>query len=254
MGNFAGYPSAVITGTPGKSGRIQGLGVVAPPPFSPLDISDIIFWLDPISAFITLNGQDVSLWADRSAESNDLIQVTGGLQPLYVTPGGAPPFVMFDGTSDFMATASFTGGNQIQANTIFLVAQQRSLLGASAIWVDGLGSTGRHQFLSNDTDYQMFAVGGSAIVGVSNLNKNILVMIFNSTSSKLLINGGTASTVTIGGDFWSGMTLGARFSGTVLANIDVYEMTAYTKTLNASETNLVGNFLANKHSLTWTDI
>ena len=37
MANIAGYPSAAISGSPGKSGRIQGIVIV---PLSPLTVSD----------------------------------------------------------------------------------------------------------------------------------------------------------------------------------------------------------------------
>lgn len=53
------------------------------PSFSPLDLPDLIIWMDPLAEFITLNGTDVSSWIARNDATIDAAQGTGSKQPLY---------------------------------------------------------------------------------------------------------------------------------------------------------------------------
>jgi len=246
MANLAGYPSAVISGTPGKSGRIQGLG------FSPLSISNIIGWWDGAQG-ITLNGPDVSQWDDQSVNANNLIQTTATKQPLFVSPGGVPPLLRFDQTtSESMRTGVFAGGNTDQPNTFLLVAQKSSGADGSYLF-DGLTTFLRNAVADFGGDFGMFA---SDILSQSAIDqvKRIFVCVFDSGSGRFYFNGGVGTSGSVGVASTDGLSLCARFNDASFGDYDVWEITVYDKRLSVDELNQLGTFLANKHSLTWNSI
>jgi len=245
MANIAGYPSAVISGPPGKSGRIQGF-----PPFDPLTLGNIIGWWDGAQG-ITLNGPDVSQWDDQSVNANNLAQTTATKQPLFVNPGGVPPLLRFDkATSERMITSGFAGGDQIQPNTMMIVAQKKSGSDGSYLF-DGT-VTARHA-VADFTGFGMF--GGQTLVHAPiDQVKRIFVLIYDDLAGVFYFNGGVGTTGSIGTFNWGALSLCSRFNDAAFGDYDVWEITAYNKRLSVGELNQLGTFLANKHSLTWTTI
>ncbi len=251
MSNLAGYPSAIISGPPGKSGRIQGLEFVLPPPvFSPLDISDIVFWLDA-DVNVTTISNDVSLWGDRSTEGNDVSQSTAGNRPFYDT-AGPRPFVNFDGADEHLVGANFSGGNESQPNTYFLVCQKKTAIVNDTL-MDGLNGDDRNAIFMNGGDWAQFA-GSVSQYQVADTNLNVLVPIFDSGSSKFYVNGGVSDpSLNPGPDFIGGVTVGARFTGSG-SDFNFFDLIMYGRRLNNTEIDQVGQFLADKNGLTWTDV
>lgn len=78
--NITGQKSASIHGR-GKTGRTQGPG------FWPLDEAGLEAWYKQ-AVGITLNGREVSLWADQSGNGNDLIQAVASNQPVNLSHDG----------------------------------------------------------------------------------------------------------------------------------------------------------------------
>lgn len=71
--------------------------------FMPTQIAGNILWLRA-DLGITLNGSNVSAWADQSSSDADYTQGTAANQPAYITDGwSGQPVVRFDGTNDFLA-------------------------------------------------------------------------------------------------------------------------------------------------------
>lgn len=77
------------------------------PAFSPLSLTGLKLWLDATdSSSITLNGGNVSEWADKSPEGNDAMQATAIRQPAYETAAvNGLAAVAFDGANDFLDVA-----------------------------------------------------------------------------------------------------------------------------------------------------
>jgi prepilin-type N-terminal cleavage/methylation domain-containing protein len=72
----------------------------------PSNYSGLQLWLKA-DAGITLNGSNVSNWADQSGNGNDASQATPGRQPLYENSGiGGRPSIVFDGSDDYMQNLS----------------------------------------------------------------------------------------------------------------------------------------------------
>jgi hypothetical protein len=53
-----------------------------PPPFNPTDLSNLALWLRS-DLGITLNGSNVSAWADQSSNGNNFVNASSATQPLY---------------------------------------------------------------------------------------------------------------------------------------------------------------------------
>lgn len=85
-------------------------------PFVPTDIAGCQLWLDAGQG-ITLNGSNVSQWADMSGNNNHAIQNTASAQPLWVDGLlNGNPVIRFDGLNDYM---QFTDISTIR--TVFVV-------------------------------------------------------------------------------------------------------------------------------------
>ena len=87
--------------------------------WSPDDESSLVAWYQN-AVGITLNGSDVSAWADSSSNSYDIVQATAVEQPAY--SGGVLTFVSADDNnlqtaSQISLTADFTLGLRINTST-----------------------------------------------------------------------------------------------------------------------------------------
>jgi len=99
-----------------------GLSLVSTPKlggWSPDDESSLVAWYQNAGG-ITLNGSDVSAWADSSANSYDMVQATAAEQPAY--SGGVLTFVSADDNNlqtagQISLTGDFTLGFRINTST-----------------------------------------------------------------------------------------------------------------------------------------
>jgi len=82
--------------------------------WKPTDETSLVAWYQN-KVGITLNGSDVSQWADSSANSHDMVQATASEQPAYGASAGDLTFVSADTnnlqtTSQISLTGAFTIG------------------------------------------------------------------------------------------------------------------------------------------------
>ena len=123
--------------------------------FDPSQVSDLVLDLDGDEG-ITLNGSDVSDWADQSVEGNDAAQGTASDQPLYNATDTAfkgHGSVEFDGTDHHMI---ITQDNSLDLTAngfeIFAVQWQRSLADEERRLLDCWGSNGNWRLSPNRTN------------------------------------------------------------------------------------------------------
>jgi len=76
-------------------------------PWLPSDESTLVAWYKNKTG-ITLNGSDVSAWADSSSNSHDMVQATASEQPAYDASTGALTFD--DGAEQYLESSSDIGG------------------------------------------------------------------------------------------------------------------------------------------------
>lgn len=95
-------------------------------PFSPSDIAGLQLWLKAdgnvynTGTTQATNGQTVQTWADASGNARDATQATSGSRPTFITGAlNSKPVIRFDGSDDFLGTASASYAIQ----TIFVVSK-----------------------------------------------------------------------------------------------------------------------------------
>ena len=218
--------------------------------FSPLDISNIVFWVDANDeSSVTESVGGVSVWADQSSNNFDLLQGQSTRRPFYNTTAD-PHFILFDGTSDLMDlnNTTFRG----QPNTYFMVARAVDNVGTQDIFDSRV--TNANRFFDDGGLWKMAANTEVSTGKSSNTNKSILTPIFNGSSSRFYVNGGSSNIFNPGTTFMSGFLLATATVPANFANYEFYDVLFYSRLLTLTELNDLGEFFADKHSLTWTTI
>lgn len=241
----------------GSSVTFQGGG--GDDDFSPSDISNLVAWWDA-GVGITLNGGDVSDWADQSTEGNDLAQATASLQPLFIASDSTlnnQPSVQFDGTtSEELATAFANATTQPYFSVVVLRVIDNAGSGAHLIWGD---STSLSPYTATITTDFLWSGGGTLIrpTAPTTPYSTILSARYNAATGEgwaLGVSQGTTSTFGSLVIDTLGIQIGNDNTGNRELNGNIAEMLFYDKDLSTSEHNDLGNYLADKYGLTWTDI
>lgn len=215
----------------------------------PDSVSDLVAWYDA-AVGITLNGADVSAWAVTAGTASDLAQATAAKQPFYDTTG-ATPKLTFDGTDDALVVTF--GASISQPYTLFIVMQETTVSGGAIF--DAPDFTDRAFFRDNVGNYQIGSTS-NRFGGTPDTALKVALIEYN-TSSSLFFDGGTAvASGSTGTADLAGIILGGAANAGTSDNKDVsiFEVVTYDKALTTAEQNRIGNYLANKHGTTWTDI
>lgn len=206
--------------------------------FSPLDLSPLAWYrADPIA--ITLNGSDVSAWADQSGNGHHLLQATPANQPLYTAAdanfNNQPSLTFTAANSDVMQC--LTGGlNGNQVHSVFAVIRTGALAGAFAGYVymgrsSGVnGSSGIGQSNGNNAWY----AGGSELTPQGAVlapnTKYQFGKTHNGTNSQGYRNGvadGAAAARTYALASPSGFLIGGRDAASGFGNFSIPEWVVY---------------------------
>jgi len=254
MGNFAGYPSAVISGTPGKSGRIQGLGEVVAP-FVPTDIANILAWYDADDANTIIESSNlVSQWNDKSLNGNNVTQPSGGLRPLTnsLTIGGLNAISF---TADFLTKDPLVLSNNL---TIFIVGNVSATANifASLLSVDAANDFQidaavvgefRGKFLSTN-------LGNPTVEDVNFINTDFVLsyrLSNNDSNLEMRRNAVAIDAKTYNGnlsanqDFKIGVNRGVN----QFTTCKIGEIIFYNRDLSAAEITQVENYLLSRWSI-----
>lgn len=204
---------------------------------------------------ITLNGSDVSGWADQSGNGNDLVQAVEADQPLF-NEGDAnfnnKPTLSFSGVNDNLRSAAFAAA-LTQPNTIFTVYHMAG--GGSRFVVDGLTASTQHVVGQNVGGDRVLQAGTEQAIGTESLDPQIVVALFNGASSNSWIDGVPQTPAgTVGADTMDGVNVGGEFNQNSSMWGEVAEIIVYDGALTDGEKNMVGQYLATKYGTTWTSI
>ena len=208
--------------------------------WQPSDETDLEAWYK-FQTGITLNGTDVSAWADSSENSFDMVQATASEQPAYNASTGALTF-------DKTAAQSLQTTSQISISNDFTVGVK---LDASAINVIVLGdnTTNNEFFKIKDSTTLRFKTDGTQVDITVNdgdlIADNYIVVTRSSDVVSLYVNGTLQTdTETLAGTVDID-AIGVRatdanpYDGTI-SEIQIYdtESTALTANVNTYLSNL----------------
>jgi len=97
--------------------------------FLPTQLAGLGLWLDA-GRGITLNGSDVSAWADQSGNGNHAVQVTAGRQPLYSAASGSNslPEIVFTSANRDQLAGNMSNLSGVAGWTFFIVEKRPSVI------------------------------------------------------------------------------------------------------------------------------
>lgn len=196
----------------------------------------------------------VSNWADSSGNNNDLFQLTASKRPIF-TASDADfnnlPVITFDGVDDLLVTNTFSGGKMIQPNTVFLVARWDATTNGTSM-MDGIAAGNRASYKTTNGNHSLLV---TALVEYENADTNahIFTIEWNGASSKFFEDGGTSLSNNPGNHSLTGITLGAQYDGSGPGEVTIAEVIIYDGLLSTTDQNTIGNELATRYGLSYTD-
>lgn len=238
---------------PGIGFRRRTSGGAGPPPFSPLDLSPLV-WLDASDAttlFEDTGGTDaaepgdtIALWQDKSGNGNHLSQVTAARRPTW---DGSK--VVLDGTDDRVVRSTLVAGALAQPYTIVVVG---TIAPDSAVLVaNGSGSSVTLQRATGATAYRGTAgalLNGTAPIALT--TRTALTFEVNGATSRLFQNAAqVGSTGNGGANALNGLTVGCSSAGASFVNGEACEVLVFGATLTDGQRDSLQAYLAAKWSL-----
>lgn len=229
------------------------------PPFTPLSISGCQLWLDASdTSSITHTSNSVSQWNDKSGNARHATQGTAVNQPVTNTRTVNSLNVIDYPPSPFRQLDLGTGINSVWlgANTVFLVTNTDNTSLDRGYFECSGTPQGQGIVVSNNTVRKArFRHGNSSLADVSgtlNTNPMILARTYNGASSVTgYIDGGTGVSQTAAAVTATSNTL----MGSSFGTDGLYaEVIVYNSALSTTDMNRVGQYLATKWGITWTNI
>jgi len=222
---------------PANTELIFGLPVT----FTPLDIPNLVLWLDVDDAGTIIElGGNISQWSDKSGNGNHLKQDVGGDQPTLDLDGS----ILFDGISQFLKADPFT---LVQPETIYILFQQVSFDDLDTIYDGQTGDSGVLRQQGSSPEITFFAGGFIGTLTTLPLGVyGVITTVVNGASSVLQLNNETPLTGNSGTRDMNGFSLARRTTLTRFGHIKVKEIVVYAVAHDASERATVINYLSEK--------
>ena len=226
--------------------------------FAPTDIAGIDLWLRA-DLGITLNGGDVSAWADQSGTGDankNAAQAVGASQPLYVASDAGyngQPTIQFNGLTDFLFSAAWstpptTVGSmfivgECAIDTVRVFGCLHSIGGIGELYNNGIGSTDLHYYQGSD-----FAVVGEAALNA----KHVYLVDRNGASTSVYQDAKTALTTGNGGSgACERVVIGSNaLAASLPLDGKIAEWIMYTRILDATERGQVLDYLGARYGVT----
>jgi hypothetical protein len=192
-------------------------------------------------------------WDDLSG--NDLhldTNVGAGIDPIYKTGGpNGKPYVNFSGTS---SNLSDDFADQSQPTTQLIAVRHTSAPTLLDAITDSIDGANRHLVYSHATndDWAMSADWNSKELdsGIKcDTSVRVLACCFNSTESRLFLDGVLIDSGDAGSETMSGLTVGSTLSPSNYSDIELYEIGVYNALVASSDIGSATDILTTK----WRD-
>lgn len=218
-------------------------------------------YTDAAKTTLAANDDDlIYISTNQGSDAHDIVQATELDRPkLKLSVLNGKPVLRFS-VGDERLVGAFTGA-LTQPFTVYVVARlDVSVVNANFgdyTLLDGDDATNRmllRQQDSVDPDAWEINAGSGLVGSAADANWNIWTVLFNGTSSAFWHNGLLEIIGNAGTQEPDGMSLGDLYGGTTRGWLgDVAEILIYKSNLSDTDKNQVGNYLANKYGLTWTN-
>lgn len=238
--------------------------------FSPADISGLKLWLKADAITGLNDGDPVTTWNDSSGQGNNATQATAAKKPTYQTNElNGKPIVRFDGTDDFLATASNFLGAGNPPTTIFIAGKITTLTSGPA-WIN-IGANPRAANLdeyrtmveSDGSIYQSNIVNdratanGTITTGVWNIiTYRIAAGAFSSSNPEFYKNGTSQASTEGTGVSTPNLGTGATHIGANNEAVpgqfldgDLTEIIVYDSALSTANRQSVENYLNGRYAI-----
>ena len=266
-----------VTRSPAANNPAGTRTIAACPSYPGTSAGNLKFW---VKSDAGVTGAAVTSWADQSGAgvTGNLISKMSTKRPTYTANAiNYQPYIVFNGTSDFMrSTNKFVGTNifNVTDNTILMVKQYNTGGGVDFKWESDSSSGPYRMGLElNATNAQRFDFANDGGItppasgltsGATNiLNKDIIMAAqSNSTTSTIYMNGNFDGSLTYAISsplltFAPGTAKEALYIGgndTIVWNIPAAvrlgEIMIFNKQLSTSELSLAQSYLAIKYGIT----
>ena len=217
--------------------------------FKPWDLSDCIVALRA-DLGITLNGANVSAWADQTGLGHNVVQAVAAKQPPFAAAAGpnAKPCVQFDGIDDCLKAVGFTWN---QPEHVFVIAKPSTLNDTTGTLWDGNAGNDLRGYLAAGYKLIMYAGANlNADGGERNVWYEFRCRYQGAANSQLIWNDTTEAGVNAGTNNAGGLTLGAYGSGaSELGDCEIAELVGYTVALGANAMLLLDWYAGQRYAL-----
>lgn len=228
----------------------------------PSSLPGLILWLDAGSGTYSDTGLTtpqasdagaVAGWASRTG-TNPVLQATAGAQPtLRTAVVNGRSVLRFDGTDDRLVSAALAVAEG-QPNTVFGVMKKAGADSAISHVMLGRSNTSAafNQLGTNGGGSYRINASSSITKAATMTNWNIVAGLFNTTASKIWLNGGSPTTGSTGSSALNGFAIGAQSDGTSPYGGDIAEVIVYSSGLTTAQVNSVVAYLGTKYNITVT--
>ena len=223
--------------------------------FSPSYLANLALWLDASdTSTITQSAGAVSQWDDKSGNDNHAIQATGAKQPTtgLATINGLNALTLVP--NQYMGLTSEISGS---GYTFFVVSAVNDTGTNKLILTGNSGSPSLQIDGAEQVDIIRTAQAAilSGTTSVSTSNASIVAAVTTSGDNRTYIDGVLSDSNATDPAYTGGINK-------ILANLyndwgfsgDVGAILIFTRVLTNTEMNQVGNYLADKWGISWTDL
>lgn len=260
---------------------LVGAQIVTGGGFTPTQLPNLTMWLKADAITGLSDGEAVTTWPDSGSLGNGATQATADNQPVYkANIINGKPVIRFDGTNDYLVTASFLGTGYNTAFTCYAIApssaanSQRIFISnqlakffISGITIDaGLNSVNTQMDfkatnLSPNTDHYFYLPFANWQENAAYWRnpKQVIGISYDGANLTLMLNGVTKQWATTGDMGLSGaFTIGARSTPDLYwgaanaeetATADIAEIIIYNAAHTAAQMSQVEQYLSTKYNI-----
>ncbi len=232
--------------------------------FAPTDIANLSLWLDASdTSTITEIGGAVSQWDDKSGNNNHATQGTASNQPVTGTRT-MNGLNTLDFDADYMLLPSGLYNITTADNTVISVFATDDISSDQRIYSGNDSATPNSSRLmtrlnfgtSSSIDHRSTGTTETAVIPITkNTNPHINLAVRSGNVLSAYYDGGSAATSAASNTILASLKIGSNTSGNgAWFDGRLIELIMFNRALTDTEINQVGNYLAGKWGITWTDI